>query len=337
MGELYLVTGGAGHLGSAVVRKLLEEGKSVRTLVLPDEKNPPAGVDVYRANVCDKEGLRTFFINTYGNDLIVIHCAGIVSIASGYSKKVFDVNVTGTKNVVDLCLENKVKKLVYVSSVHAIPEKPKGEVITEISVFDPDEVVGCYAKTKSEATAYVLRAAKDGLNVSIVHPSGICGPYDGGRSHMTTLVTDYYKGRLTAGIIGGYDFVDVRDVAEGIVLCCERGRAGECYILSNRYFTVKELLDMLHEITGKRKIKTYLPHWFIKNAAPLAELYYKILRQPPLFTNYSIYTLNSNAMFSHEKATRELGYSTRDMRQTLEDTVNWLIDTGKLRKSLKRA
>lgn len=329
--ELYLITGAAGHLGSALVYRLLELGKNIRVLVLLDEKNIPNGdIEVCYGDVCNKESLTTFFDNPQHKDLVVIHCAGIVSISSKYIQKVYDVNVTGTKNIVDLCKEHMVKKLVYISSVHAIPERPKGEIIYEVNEFNPNDVVGLYAKTKSEATNYVLEAAKQGLNASVVHPSGISGPFDNGRGHLTTLVIDYYKRRLTSGIDGGYDFVDVRDVANGIIACCAKGRSGECYILSNKYFSVREILYMLHKITGKKEIKIFLPFWFVKLTASLAEIYYKILRQPPLFTAYSIYTLNTNAIFSHEKATMELGYTTRDMEETLSDTIKWLKKSHRL-------
>ena len=331
MNEIYLVTGAAGHLGSTVIRELLKLGKSIRALVIPGEKNIPQGdIEIFYGDVRNPESMYSFFNNPNHKELIVIHCAGIVSIASQYNQLVFDVNVTGTKNVVELCEKYKVKKLIYVSTVHAIPEKEKGEVITEISDFNPDEVVGLYAKTKSEATTYVLSAARKGLNASVVHPSGISGPYDYSNGHLTTLVIDYCRNRLVAGIKGGYDFVDVRDVAQGIISCCTKGSPGECYILSNKYFTVQEILFMLHEITGKKEVKTTLPLWLARLTAPLAELYYKILGQTPLYTAYSIYTLNSNAYFSHKKATAELGYTARDMYQTLRDTVEWLKKKGRL-------
>jgi len=83
-------------------------------------------------------------------------------------------------------------------------------------------------------------------------------------------------------------------------------------------------------VTGKRKIKSYLPLWFVNVTAPLAELYYKMLKQPPLFTSYSLYTLNSNALFSHQKATTELGYTTRSMKETLNDTVTWLKENNRI-------
>ncbi len=331
MKEIYLVTGAAGHLGSAVVRELLSLHKKVRIFILPKEKNIPEGdLRVYYGDVRNKESLKAFFAHEENTKVVVIHCAGIVSIASKYVELVHEVNVGGTKNIVDLCVENQVDQLIYVSSVHAIPEKPKKQIVSEVTKFSPDDVVGLYAKTKSEATAYVLAAAKIGLKAKVVHPSGIIGPYDYGRGHMTALVRDYYKGKLTAAINGGYDFVDVRDVAHGIILCVEKGRNGECYILSNRYITVREILDVLHNITGKKRIKTYLPLWFVKMTAPLAEAFYRILKKPPLYTAYSIYTLNTHALFTHEKANRELGYVTRDFHDTLNDTISWLKKAGRL-------
>ncbi|MDR0906118.1 MAG: NAD-dependent epimerase/dehydratase family protein [Oscillospiraceae bacterium] len=330
MDKLYLVTGAAGHLGSAIVKALLEKGERVRAFVLAGETHiPEGGVEIVVGDVCDKASLEPFF-DAPGFERIVIHAAGIVSIASRFSQKVYDVNVTGTKNVVDMCVQTRVKKLVHVSSVHAIPELAKGEVITEITRFNPDDVKGLYAKTKSEATQYVLDAAECGLDVSVVHPSGIIGPYDYGAGHTTALIIDYCKRRLTSGTIGGYDFTDVRDVANGILACCESGSPGECYILSNRFVPVKELLFKLHEVTGIREIKSFLPLWFVNLTAPLAELYYKIRHQPPLFTSYSIYTLNSNSKFSHAKADRVLGYTTRALRETLADTVGWLRQVGRI-------
>ncbi len=327
---LYFVTGAAGHLGSVVTRQLAQSGNEVRALVLPNEEHPPENAELYIGDVLDKESIRPCFENLNGRRLTVIHCAGIVSIASKFDQAVYDVNVTGTKNIVDLCAEYNVFKLVYVSSVHAIPELPHGTTITEVAEFSPELIVGSYARTKAEATAYVLGAARRGLNACAVHPSGITGPYDNGRGHLTSLVIDYCSSKLTSGVRGGYDFVDVRDVAAGIIAAAEKGRCGECYILSNKFYRVREILFMLHQITGKRKISHFLPTWFVKITASLAEMYYKLRKVPPLFTAYSIYTLNTNARFSHQKAVSELGYTTRDMKETLTDTVNWLKAAGRI-------
>lgn len=121
-------------------------------------------------------------------------------------------------------------RLVYVSSVHAIPEKPAPETITEPDRFAPDEILGDYGKSKAMATALVLEAAQSGLNASVVLPSGILGPGDLARGNMTRMLLSFCRGRLPLGVKGGYDFVDVRDVAAGVLACTERGKAGECYI-----------------------------------------------------------------------------------------------------------
>ena len=330
--QTYIVTGAAGHLGSTVTKKLNEQGKTVYALCLPNEKNLPQGeyIQVFYGDVCNIDTIDGMFEICADQSVCVIHCAGIVSIASKFNQKVYDVNVGGTKNIISLCEKHNVEKLVYISSVHAIPELPGNETITEVGRFSPDDVAGLYAKTKAEATQCVLDYARTGRDARIIHPSGIVGPGDFGRGHITQLVIDYYKGGLTSGLNGGYNFVDVRDVADGILSCCDNGGNGECYILSGQYFKVYELLNLLHEITGKRKIKRILPLWFAKLTAPLSELYYKILKQPPLFTAYSIYTLNTNANFSHEKATKELGYTPRPMRQTLTDTFKWLKENNRL-------
>ena len=302
MKELYLVTGATGHLGNTVAHRLARAGRQVRALVLPGEEHAPqlpGGVEAVAGDVRSPASLEALFAGAEGRDVTVIHCAGIVSIASRFDQNVYDVNVTGTKNVVDACVRRGVKKLVHVSSVHALPEKPGGALVSE-------------------------------LDVRVVHPSGICGPYDYGHGHLTQLVQDFCTGRLAAGVDGGYDFVDVRDVAAGILACCERGRPGECYILSGRYCTVRDVLAMLHRITGRRRVRVMLPLWLARAAAPLSEQYYRLLRQPPLYTAYSLYTLSSGARFSHAKAARELGYTTRPFGTTLADTVAWLRRQGRI-------
>ena len=337
MQTLYLVTGAAGHLGLTVTQALVARGDTVRALVLPTDAyvtHLPSNVQVFYGDVRDPATLDACFSTAADERLTVIHCAGIVTIASHYEPMVYEVNVKGTQNIVEACIQHAVHKLVYVSSVHAVPTLPMGETIRETDQFDPASVVGLYAQTKAEATALVLDAARNrGLNASVVHPSGICGPNDYGNNHLTQLVRDWYDGRLTAGIRGGYDFVDVRDVTAGILACCKQGLQGECYFLTNQYISVADIFKMLSELTGHKRIRTFLPLWFIKLTAPFAEFYYKCLRQKPLFTSYSIYTLGSNSRFSHDKATRAFGYAPRPFRDTLRDTLDWCKATGLFKKA----
>lgn len=336
MKNLYLVTGAAGHVGSTIVRKLLARGETVRCLVLPEEPGTDGpNVCYVRGDVRDRASLLPLFENAQGADLIVLHAAGIVSIADRVTDLLYDVNVNGTRNILSLCETYRVKKLVYVSSVHALPEREDLRVITETDDFSADKVVGGYAKTKAEATRLALEAAKRGLNVTVVHPSGILGPYDAQGNHLVQFVADYVAGRLPAGVRGGYDLVDVRDVADGCLAAAERGPRGACYILSNRHYEVRDLLRMMRAITGARRVPV-LPLWVAKAAAPLLQWVAKKRRKRPLYTRYSLYTLQTNDRFSHDKATRELGFMPRDLYETLKDTIEWVSSPRPGRKRASR-
>lgn len=320
---MFLVTGAYGFLGNTILRQLDHAGEPTRGLVFPGAASKALDglkhMEWFEGDVCERESLRPFFEGA--PEPVVIHTAGVISIITKTGDRMRQVNVGGTKNIVALCREYGAR-LLYVSSVHAIPERADGGAITETRDFDPAAVVGDYAKTKAEATKLVLEA--EGLDARVVHPSGILGPGDYSRTHLTQMVRDYLSGRLWAGVKGGYDFVDVRDVAEGCLLAATKGRPGECYILSGGYYTIKEVLDVLSQVSGKRPIKAYLPLGLARATAPLAEGYYKMLHQPPLYTRYSLYTLFSNGNFSHEKATEELGFRPRPLEETLADTVQWL-------------
>ncbi|WP_252979970.1 hypothetical protein [Eisenbergiella tayi] len=162
----------------------------------------------------------------------------------------------------------------------------------------------------------------------VVHPSGILGPFGGTGNYLVQLVNDYIMGRLPACVKGGYDFVDVRDVAKGCLLAASKGRKGECYILSNRHYEIKEVLAMARKVCKCRSVPV-LPMWMARAAAPLLAGYAKCRKKRPLYTRYSLYTLKSNDRFSHDKATKELGYSPRDLMQTIKDTVQWLREGKK--------
>ena len=334
MKKAYLVTGANGHLGSTILRRLCRlQNSELRGLVLQGERYEPLpGVSYYEGDVRDPGSLRPMFEGLRGRQVFVLHTAGIIDISDQVSSLAYQVNVNGTKNILALCREYKVKRLLYVSSVHAIPEGDKACVLHEVSRFSPDEVVGGYAKTKAEATQAVLDAAQAGLDAVVVHPSGILGPYDCSGNHLVQLVNDYLHGRLPACVRGGYDLVDVRDVAAGCLLALEKGRKGECYILSNRHYEIKDVLAMIRRMAGGRRLAT-LPHWLAKAALPAIRLHALRTKRRPLFTRYSLYTLLSNDKFSHDKATAELGYRPRDLMQTLRDTISW--EKGQLAPSLQ--
>lgn len=327
---LYLLTGANGHLGSAVAVALTEKKQRVRALVLPGEDVAflqSLGVEIFYGNICSTSDLEGFFSIPDDMRRVVIHCAGIVNIAADSSEKMNEVNVGGVKNILAMCRLHPVERLIYVSSVHAIPVPEHGRVIREITEFSPEKVDGAYAKTKAAATALVLESVRDGIPAIVVHPSGIIGPYLGCNNHLIQLIKNYLAGKLPAIVRGGYDFVDVRDCADGILSAVSHGRVGECYILSGDFYEIREMIAMLRKISAGKKVGT-VPTWLAKMAAPLLER--NALRHgiKPLFTSYSLSTLNVNSRFSHDKAARELGYAPRELFITLRDTVDWLLKTG---------
>lgn len=329
MKRIYIVTGASGFLGNNIIRYLeREENCEVRAFVLNGESITSLNnlkCSIYYGDVTKADTLNSIFEGSDGTEIFVIHCAAVVYIKSKYNSRVYDVNVNGTKNIVDKVLEYNAK-LIYVSSVHAIPEKSDGDLISEVSIFNPDDVVGLYAKTKAEAARYVMDSVKDkGLNACIVHPSGILGPYDFSNSHLTALVSEIVRGKLPMCVKGGYDFVDVRDVAKGIIMACDKGKMGECYIMSGEFVSIKKLADLVCDVVGKKRIKVVLPIMIAKVVAPFYEMYYNVKGKTPLFTRYSLYTLSSNSNFSNEKAKRDLGFVTRDITDTVKDMVMWIL------------
>lgn len=327
MKKVYIVTGANGFLGNTVLRKLVSARQEVRALLLPGDpvrsiENIPCRL--YRGDITQPETLTDLFQKDPQEELTVIHCAAMVYIKSKPNPQVFRVNVEGTKNIIQKCLEHSAK-LVYINSVHAIPEPEDDRKIVEIGTFLPDSVEGIYAASKAAAAQAVLDAIHHrGLHGVILQPSGIIGPGDYGSTHLTALIRTVIEGRLPAVVTGGYDFVDVRDVADGILAAAEKGRDGECYILSNRFVSIRELVDMACKYSGTPAPRLTLPLSAAALFAPLCEAYYTVKKQTPLFTRYSLYTLKSKSGFSHAKADRELGYRPRAMEETIADTVEWL-------------
>ena len=329
MKRIYIVTGASGFLGNNIIRMLEhDDNAEVRAFVLNGESISSLNnlkCSIYYGDVTKADTLNSVFDGCDGVEIFVIHCAAVVYIKSKYNSRVYDVNVNGTKNIVNKVLEYNAK-LIYVSSVHAIPEKSDGNLISEVSIFNPDDVVGLYAKTKAEAARYVMDSVKDkGLNACIVHPSGILGPYDFSNSHLTALVREIVRGKLPMCVKGGYDFVDVRDVAKGIIMACDKGKKGECYIMSGEFVSIKKLADLVCDVVGKKRIKVVLPIMIAKIVAPFYEMYYNVKGKTPLFTKYSLYTLSSNSNFSNEKAKRDLGFVNRNITDTVKDMVMWIL------------
>lgn len=321
---MILITGATGHIGNVLARELLERGHVLRALVLPGEDRSSLDglpVEMVEGDVLKPETLGCAFC---GVDT-VFHLAGVISLVKEDLSLMERVNVQGTRNVIAACRAAGVKRLVHTSSIHAIQRVPCGQTVDENYPFDVDNAVGAYDRTKAMASLEVLQAAADGLDAVIVCPTGVIGPYDYRLSEMGRLIVGGLRSSVQFYIDGAYDFVDVRDVARGMALAGEKGRAGEVYILSGRAVALPLLLRLVGEVTGRAMAFINVPLALARAVVRLTPLYYRLTRSRPLFTPYSLETVTGNCAFSCAKAVRELGYSTRSLRETVTDTVQWFL------------
>jgi len=319
-----LVTGATGHIGNVLVRKLVEKGKTVRALVLPGEDRRPLSdlpVEYVEGDVLDYPSL----LKACQGVEIVYHLAGMITILPGKNDLVQAVNISGTRNVLHAACAAQVRRLIYTSSIHAFSRLPHGEIIDENAPFDTFNAISAYDFSKARASLDVVDAACNGLDAVITCPTGVIGPYDFRLSEMGQIILDCARQKPQLYVDGAYDFVDVRDVADGMIAASEKGKTGEVYILSGEKLSVKSLMDHIHAITGRDFLRLKIPMPLARLAARFVPYYYRMAHVKPRFTPYSLATITSNSDISHAKAGRELGYSPRSLRESLADTVKWFI------------
>jgi dihydroflavonol-4-reductase len=319
---MILVTGGTGHVGNVLVRELLSGGERVRAMVLPGEAGTSLqGLDVecVEGNVLNPATLD----RAMEGMKVVYHLAGVISILPGAEEVMRRVNVEGVRNVVNAALKAGVERMVHTSSVHAFQRIPHGVTVDETVPFAIDNPSGAYDRTKAEGTVAVLRAVQAGLDAVIVCPSGVIGPHDYLKSEMGQTVLDLARAKLHFLIDGAYDFVDVRDVARGLVLARERGRTGEAYILSGTQAKLMTLKRIIQESAGVRSSTVVLPVGLAGFVAGLMERFYRLTKSPPRFTRYALRTVLDNSTFCYAKAQGELGYTPRPLPETIADTIEW--------------
>ena len=322
---LCVVTGATGHIGFALLKKLADNGENVRILIRKDTKIFE-GINCEKAygDVTDPDSLEKAFD---GAD-VVYHLAGLIDINVGNDDMVWKVNFEGTKNVVEACKKCGVRRLVYASSVDAYLPLPDNQLMVEKEAFNPDELDGTYAKTKASATNFVFDNVKDGsIDAVVVYPGACIGPYDFKVSNIGEMVRTVIKHGYPISLnFGAYNFVDIRDVADGMILAAEKGTKGEGYILCGEQISVNDFICTLCRVCGKKEPKIKVGLDLVNIGAPIMEQYYKISKTTPLFTRYSVRKLLSNCNFSIEKAKKELGYNPMSVEQSLKDMVQWIKD-----------
>lgn len=222
--------------------------------------------------MCDTASLERFFSVAPDTETIVLHCASMVALGNERRELVMKVNVQGTQNIIDQCFARlEYKKLVYVGSTGAIQELPHGQRMKESECFVPEESFGVYGQSKAMASQLVLDAAKAGLNACIVMPSGILGPGDAACGSVTSGLLMQMRGEVSVGLKGTFNLCDVRDLANGLFLAVEKGKAGESYILANEIVTYPEFAALTAQEGHCKKPLFYLPKGIANLAADILE------------------------------------------------------------------
>ncbi|NIP31454.1 MAG: NAD-dependent epimerase/dehydratase family protein [Candidatus Dadabacteria bacterium] len=322
-----IVTGATGFIGSHITRKLVQRGEKVKVLVrkTSNTKNiDNLDVEKVYGDVLDIDSLRTAFS---GCDTLY-HSAGYVSFKKADYKKMEDINVQGSINVLSAARDVGISKVLFTSSVAALGVEEDRSLITENTTYNLyGEGIG-YMNVKYLAEKEALEFNDKGLPVVILNPSVVLGEGDIYLSSSGSVLW-FCKKKFPGYMDGTFNVVDVEDVAEGHLLAAEKGKPGEKYILANKNVSVKEYFNLLEEITGVSAPKIKIPYICAYSTAVIMERLLKFS-----FPNYSSLDLDSiklskyNWQVDSSKAINELGFKQTPIEETIRKTVDWFRNNG---------
>ncbi|MCH2108109.1 MAG: SDR family oxidoreductase [Polyangiaceae bacterium] len=322
------ITGATGHLGANLVRAVLAQGREVRALVEAGDPAPAlAGLnlEIVRGDLRDPLILREALKGVES----VYHCAAFVSLRNRDRQEISSINIDATEQLMELCLEAGVSRVVHTSSFGAVGQE-KGRPSTEKDLLSPFEPVMDYERSKAAAEVPVFQAAARGLNVTIVNPSAMVGPLDYGPTNVGRTIVDYAHGRMRAYVPGAFDWVPIADVVAGHLLAHDKGKRGERYLLTGQVHSIDEILGWLEELTGVRRPSLRLsPRWMRRIALIkdwIEERFFP--KKMPRFNQHSIRILNSGKSGDHSKAVLELGWQPSAVRPAFEQAVRWFAQEG---------
>jgi dihydroflavonol-4-reductase len=304
---------------------LRDRGHDVRALVF-DAPEVHDGLDIETVNgsVLDPEALRRLMTRAE----VVFHLAAVISVQGDPDGRVAAVNVGGTRNVVEAAIDCGVKRLVHVGSIHAFDLTRRDGPIDETSPR-VGERGAAYDRSKNEGEKEIRRGIDRGLDAVIVNPTGILGPLDYRPSLMGRSLLDLHHRRIPTRIDGGFDWIDVRDVAAGAISAAERGRTGENYILSGSWRSITQIAGVTERVTG-----VPCPRWKVsvamaRRCLPITGLLSRLFGLPPV-TGESLAALEANSEISSAKAREELGFTARPPEQSIMDAYACFRDRGLL-------
>ncbi len=317
MSKIVAVTGASGHIGNVLCRKLIELGYSVKAFYHSDAAGlKDLQLTMIKGDVLDPTAVRNLLT---GCDY-VINCAAIISINGDPSGLVYKTNTQGPENILSIAKELGIKKIVHVSSVHAVHDLPHNTPYDEKRPYKTKKDF-TYDYSKAQGEHIMLSGAEtNGLEVVVVRPSCVIGPFDFKPSKMGVALRGFYKKKFLFLPKGGYDLVDVRDLSASICAALELGKNKEIYLLSGKYFSFKELGKEIGIVRAQKKTILILPNWILTLSLPFVRLAGKITKTAPSLTKEAIVAITEgHPEMNNEKARSILQHRTRPLQETLRD------------------
>ncbi len=316
------VTGGTGFIGEHVVRKLLERGNEVGALARSAEKGrrlESFGAEVVEGDLSDAVAIRAGMAEVDA----VIHGAAIyeVGIPDDRRTPMYEANVLGTETVLRAALDEKVPKVVYISTVGAFGNT-RGQVVDETYEHPGTGFTSYYEETKYQAHQIAKRMVEDeGLPCVIVQPGGVYGPQD--HSALGNMINQFVDGKLPMLAFGdlGMNLVYVEDVADGVLLALDAGEAGEAYVLGGQITTMREMIDTAGRVAGRKPPRFSMPTGLLKLLTPIGPVVGKVMGQPPNLAELISSADGVTFWARHDKAMKDLGYSPRSLEPGLRETL----------------
>ncbi len=321
------ITGVCGLTGANLARLLLGQGRQVRGLI-HREKQAVEGLDIElaQADIRDPLSLRRALAGAE----VVYHLAARISLETKDLAETEATNVQGTRNVVVACLHCGVRRLVHFSSIHALEQAPLDLPLDESRPRVSPQNRSPYDRSKALGELEVLQGMRGGLEVVILNPTGMIGPFDYYPSYMGKALLSLAQGRIPALVRGGFDWVDVRDVVQAAVQAEQRAESGTSYLLSGHWRSVRQIADLTAELTGRGAPLFTIPTGLAYLAAPLMAGLARFNKAQPIYTRLTLDALNSNRQISHARASRDLDYQPRPLKDTVQDTLDWFARNGYL-------
>lgn len=323
-----VVTGANGHIGICLVRRLCELGRTVR--VLDREAGPwlrELPVQLRLGDIRDGTFVRA---NLEPGDTL-FHLASVISMAGDADGSMASVNVEGAATVARAALERGVKRMIHFSSVYAFDVMTHGVPVTEATRLATEAgSTAAYAGSKARGQQAVLALVPAGLDVVVVNPCGVIGPYDFKASLQGDAIRGLMRGRRWQSP-GGCNWLDVRDVVEGALLAEAKGRTGECYILGHpTHTTHMDLARISRRILGSSTVDREIPMPVLRGLATALGWVGRVTGAPQVLTHEALDSLIANRDIRSDKAVTELGFATRPIEETVRDIHAWYDATGQL-------